>query len=56
MMIAHPYCSDLVGMTTNPVDWPTFATEIEVFYILQEDFKDVCLSHIFLVGMVGLTR
>nr|VDD50060.1 unnamed protein product [Brassica oleracea] len=24
-------CSDLVDMSTNPMDWPTFATEIEVF-------------------------
>nr|VDD60981.1 unnamed protein product [Brassica oleracea] len=39
-------CSDLVDMTTNPVDWPTFATEIEVFQRLQEDFEDVSMSHI----------
>lgn len=24
-------CSDIVDMITNPEDWPTFATEIEVF-------------------------
>ena len=39
-------CSDLVDMTTNPVEWPTFAIEIEVFQRLHEDFKDVSLSHI----------
>ena len=39
-------CSDLVDMTTNPVDWPTFATEIEVFQRLHDDFEDVSLSHI----------
>ena len=39
-------CSDLVDMTTNPMDWPTFATEIEVFQRLHEDFEDVSLSHI----------
>ena len=38
--------SDLVDMTTNPVDWPTSATKIEVFQRLQEDFEDVSLSHI----------
>ncbi|RID65048.1 hypothetical protein BRARA_D00270 [Brassica rapa] len=39
-------CSDLVDMTTNPMDWPAFATEIEVFQRLQENFEDVSLSHI----------
>ena len=39
-------CSDLVDMTTNPVDLPTFATEIEVFQRLHKDFEDVSLSHI----------
>ena len=39
-------CSDLVDMTNNPMDWPTFATEIEVFQRLQENFEDVSLSHI----------
>ncbi|RID46049.1 hypothetical protein BRARA_I02736 [Brassica rapa] len=33
-------------MTTNPVDWPAFATEIEVLQRLQENFEDVSLSHI----------
>jgi len=32
-------CSDLVEMTTNPMDWPVFATEIEAFQKLQEDLK-----------------
>ena len=39
-------CSDLVDMTTNPMDWPAFATEIEEFQWLQDDFEDVRLSHI----------
>ena len=39
-------CSDLVDMTTNPMDWPTFATEIEILQRLQEDFEDVSLIHI----------
>ena len=39
-------CSDLVDMTTNPVEWPTFAIEIEMFRRLQEDFEDVSVSHI----------
>ena len=29
-----------------PIDWPTFATEIEVFQKLQEDFENVSMSHI----------
>ena len=33
-------------MTTDSVDWPAFATEIEVFQRLQENFEDVSLSHI----------
>ena len=39
-------CSDLVEMTTNPMDWPAFATEIEALQKLQEDFEDVRISHI----------
>ena len=39
-------CSDVVDMTTNPMDWPAFATEIEVFQKLHDDFEDVRLSHI----------
>ena len=39
-------CSDLVEMTTNPMDWPAFATEIEALQRLQEDFKDVSIPHI----------
>nr|VDD54783.1 unnamed protein product [Brassica oleracea] len=39
-------CSDLVEMTTNPMDWPAFTTEIEALQRLQEDFEDVSLSHI----------
>ena len=37
---------DSLDMTTNLMDWSTFATYIEVFQRLQEDFKDVSLSHI----------
>ena len=32
-------CSDLVDMTTNPEDWPTFATGIEVVQRLHEGFR-----------------
>ena len=39
-------CSNLVDMTTNPMDWPAFTLEIEVFQRLQDDFDDVRLSHI----------
>ena len=39
-------CSDLVDMTTNPMDWPAFAAGIEEFQRLQDDFEDVRLSHI----------
>ncbi|KAL0897809.1 hypothetical protein Bca101_081770 [Brassica carinata] len=39
-------CSDLVDMTANPEDWPTFATEIVMLQRLQEDFEDVSLRHI----------
>ena len=39
-------CSDLVDMITNSMDWPAFASEIEVFQRLQDDFDDVRLSHI----------
>lgn len=38
--------SDLVDMATNPMDWPSFATEIEMFQRLHDDFEDVRLSHI----------
>ncbi|KAF2571925.1 hypothetical protein F2Q70_00000500 [Brassica cretica] len=34
-------------MTTNPVRWPTFATEIEVFQRLREDSEDVSVFHFF---------
>nr|VDD62188.1 unnamed protein product [Brassica oleracea] len=44
-------CSDLVDMTTNPMDWPTFAKEIEMYQRLQED----CFIF-FGVGMVGQTH
>ena len=39
-------CSDLVDMTENLIDWPTFTAEIEAFQRLHEDFEDVSLSHI----------
>ena len=39
-------CSDLVDMTTNPMDWLAFVTEIDVSQRLQDDFEDVRLSHI----------
>ena len=39
-------CSDLVDMITNPEDWPTFTTEIDMLQRLQDDFEDVSLSHI----------
>ena len=39
-------CSDLVDMTTNPRDWSIFATEIEMFQRLHEDFEDVNLIYI----------
>nr|VDD60775.1 unnamed protein product [Brassica oleracea] len=39
-------CSDLVDMTNNPMEWPTFTTEIEMYQRLREDFEDVSLSHI----------
>uniref|UniRef100_A0A0D3C6U1 RNase H type-1 domain-containing protein n=1 Tax=Brassica oleracea var. oleracea TaxID=109376 RepID=A0A0D3C6U1_BRAOL len=39
-------CLDLMNITTNPMDWPTFATEIEMYQRLQEDFEDVNLFHI----------
>ena len=32
--------------TINPMEWPTFATGIEVFQRLQEDFEEVSLAHI----------
>ena len=38
-------CTDLVDMTTNPMDWPAFAAEIELFQRLHDDFEDVRLSH-----------
>ncbi|XP_013608309.1 PREDICTED: uncharacterized protein LOC106315086 [Brassica oleracea var. oleracea] len=39
-------CSDLVDMTMNPMEWSTFATEIEMLQRLQEVLEDVSLSHI----------
>ena len=39
-------CSDLVDMTKNPMEWPTFTAEIEVYQRLQEDIEDASLSHI----------
>ncbi|KAF3580303.1 hypothetical protein DY000_02028875 [Brassica cretica] len=34
------------GLATNPVDWPTFASELEMFQRLHEDFEDVSVFHI----------
>ena len=31
---------DLVDMITNPMEWPAFAIEIEMYQRLQEDFED----------------
>lgn len=39
-------CLDLVDMTTNLTDWPSFATEIEMFQTLHENLEDVSMSHI----------
>ena len=36
----------LTEMTTNPMDWPAFTTDIEAFQRLQEDFEDASLSYI----------
>ena len=33
-------------MTNNPMEWSTFATEIEMYQRLREDFEDVSLFHI----------
>ena len=33
-------------MTNNPMEWPTFTTEIEMYQRLREDFEDVSLFHI----------
>lgn len=33
-------------MTTYPMDWSIFVSEIKVFQKLHEDFKNVCLSYI----------
>ena len=46
----------VLRQTTNPVDWPTFATEIEVFQRLHEDFDDVSMSQFLKVGMVRRTH
>lgn len=39
-------CFDLVDMNTNPMDLPTFATEIKILQRLHEDSEDVSLIHI----------
>ena len=39
-------CSDLVDMTTKPMDLPTFASETEAFQRLREDFEEVRLIDI----------
>ena len=39
-------CSDLVDMTTNSMEWPTFAVEMEELQKLHEGFEEVSLSHI----------
>lgn len=49
-------CLELVDMTINSIDWPIFTIEIEVFERLHENFEYVKISHIFRVGVVGLTR
>ncbi|KAF8077119.1 hypothetical protein N665_1061s0020 [Sinapis alba] len=36
-------CSDLVEMITEPTLWPAFASEIEIFQRLKEDFEDISL-------------
>ncbi|KAL0690971.1 hypothetical protein Bca4012_090650 [Brassica carinata] len=33
-------CSDIVDMTINPMEGPSFTTEIDVFQRLQKDFED----------------
>ena len=38
--------SDLLDMTTNQMDWPSFASKIELFKRLHEDFENVNLIHI----------
>ena len=37
---------DLLNMTTNPMDWPAFASKIELLHRLHEDFENVNLAHI----------
>lgn len=39
-------CSNLVDMTTTLMDWLAFASEIDVFQILKEDFEDVNIINI----------
>lgn len=39
-------CSDLVDITINLSDWPSFATKIEVFQRLHKNLEDVSMSHI----------
>ncbi|XP_024010239.1 LOW QUALITY PROTEIN: uncharacterized protein LOC112085271 [Eutrema salsugineum] len=39
-------CLDLISMTANPSDWPTFAAELEDFRSLSSCFSSFRLAHI----------
>lgn len=38
--------SDLVDMTVNPMDWPAFASKINVLRTLHEESEELSLIHI----------
>lgn len=40
-------CLDLADMTTSPMDWSVFASEINRFWSLHNNYKNMSLYHIF---------
>ena len=49
-------CSDLLDMTTSPMEWPSFASKIDDFQSLHDNFESVNLYHILGERMVERTN
>lgn len=45
-------CSDLIAMTSNPGDWPAFASELKDF-LYYKDLLTSCITRIYLC-LLGL--
>lgn len=40
-------CADLITMVTSPLDWPTFASEMDDFISLKSSFPSFTIVYIF---------